>query len=152
MGLDIQPVKGQMLLLRAEPGLLNQVILKGNTYLVPRRDGRILVGSTVEHAGFDKQPTQAAFDALMSAAVAILPALARAPVERHWAGLRPGSPAGTPVISAVPDAEGLFVCAGHFRNGIVMAPASARLMADLVLGRRPDFDAADYAFKHLSMF
>lgn len=146
LNLNINPVKGQMLLLRGEPGLLQQVILKGDTYLVPRRDGRILVGSTVEHVGFDKQPTQAAFDGLMSAAHAICPALAQTQVESHWAGLRPGSPQGIPVISAVTDAQGLFVCAGHFRNGIVMAPASARLLADLLLGRPPSFDVSAYAW------
>lgn len=142
--LPVEPVKGQMLLFRAPPGLLRGMIMAGDYYLIPRRDGRILVGSTLEPVGFDKSTTPAAAELLWEQACRLLPALARLPVERHWAGLRPAAPAGVPFIGPVPEAEGLYVCAGQFRNGIVMAPGSADLLVDLVLGRPPVLDPAPY--------
>ena len=140
----IAPVRGQMLLFHAEPGLVRHIVLKGDHYLVPRRDGRILAGSTLEYVGFDKSTTQQAYDELYAAALAIIPALARCPVERHWAGLRPGSPQGIPVIGKHPRRSGLYINAGHFRNGVVTGPASARLLADVIFNRAPCVDPAPY--------
>jgi glycine oxidase len=142
--LPIEPVRGQMLLFRAEPGVVRRIVLAGARYLVPRRDGRVLAGSTLEYVGFDRSTTAEARADLFEAAVELVPALADYPVERHWAGLRPGSPAGVPVIAEHPEVTGLFANAGHFRNGIVLGPASARLLADLVLGRTPSLDPAPY--------
>jgi len=142
--LPIQPVRGEILLLRARPGLISHILLKDYHYLIPRRDGPILVGSTFEDVGFDKSTTDRAKDELLKAAVEMVPALSDCPIEQQWAGLRPGSPDGMPFIGEHPDISGLFVCSGHFRNGIALGPASARLAADLMLGREPLFDSAPY--------
>lgn len=143
---EIHPVRGQMLLFRAEPGTISRMVLEANRYVIPRRDGRTLFGSTIEEAGFDKQTTQSARDELYEIATERFPVLRRFPVEAHWAGLRPSSPAGVPYIGRHPAIEGLFVNAGHFRNGLVLGPASARLLADLVLGRAPIVDPAPYGW------
>ncbi len=140
----VEPVKGEMLLFKAKPGLLNRVVLDQGRYLIPRSDGRILVGSTLRRNGFDKRTTHEAYLQLRASALAILPALADFPVEVHWAGLRPGSPGGIPYIGAMPGSDNLYVNAGHYRNGLVLAPASCRLLADLILGRAPSIDPAPY--------
>ncbi len=140
----IRPVKGQMLLFRGSPGLLRRILLQDANYLIPRRDGRILAGSTQEEAGFDKGISPAAGDALRAMAIERVPALADLPVEHHWAGLRPGSPEGIPLIGPHPQLENLFLNTGHFRNGVLLAPASARLLADLVRGREPAVDPTPY--------
>ncbi len=143
-GWHIAPVRGQMLLLQTPPGLLRHMVLADGRYLVPRRDGRVLMGSTLEYVGFDKSTTAAAYAELHAAALRLMPALARCPVEKHWAGLRPGSPEGVPLIGAHPIRRGLYVNAGHFRNGVVTGPASARVLADVLLGRPPVLDPAPY--------
>jgi glycine oxidase len=135
--LQIDPVKGQMLLFRARPGIVRTIHLAQDRYAIPRRDGRVLFGSTLEETGYDKATTAAAREELWRIATTRFPALAGFEVERHWAGLRPGSPAGVPYIGRHPAFANLFVNAGHFRNGIVLGPASARLAADLALGREP---------------
>jgi glycine oxidase len=145
LSLPIRPVRGQMLLFRAIPGLVKRIVLKDSRYLVPRRDGHVLAGSTVEEVGFDRATTAIAREELRAAAIALVPALGNYEVEHHWAGLRPGSPDGIPYIGEHPDIRGLFVNAGHYRNGIVLAPASARLAADLMLGREPLLDPTPYA-------
>lgn len=141
----ILPVRGQMILFRAVPELLSPVVLYQDHYLVPRRDGRILVGSTVEYVGFDKSTTGEAMEHLRQAAFEILPSLDRFPIEKRWAGLRPGSPKGIPSIGPVPGCEGLYVNTGQFRNGVTLAPGSARLLADLITRRVPIVDPAPYA-------
>lgn len=145
--LPVVPVKGQIVLLRARPGQLSRIILYQGRYLIPRRDGRVLVGSTVEHAGFDKSVTQIARDELYQAAITLVPGLAGCPVEQQWAGLRPGSPQGVPFIDNHTEVEGLYICTGHFRNGFVLGPASARLVVDLILGRQPQLDPRPYSIE-----
>lgn len=135
--LQVEPVKGQIVLFQAPPGLLGRIVLAGGHYLIPRRDGHILAGSTVERAGFDKTVTEPALQALTAFALDTLPALAGCPIERHWAGLRPGTQSGVPYIGAHPQYRNLYFNCGHFRNGLVMGPASARLLADLLLQRPP---------------
>jgi glycine oxidase len=142
--LPITPIKGQMVLLSAQALQLDTMIIKDNRYIIPRRDGRVLVGSTLESSGYTKSTTEAARTDLLQAAVEMIPALAGCPVERQWAGLRPGTPTGVPYIGEHPRIAGLFVCAGHFRNGIVLAPASARLAVDLMLGRAPALDQGQF--------
>lgn len=142
--LPVEPVKGQMMVFKAEPGIVNRVVLSGGRYVIPRNDGRVLVGSTLEKAGFDKMPSTDARNALYKTAVGIVPKLADYEVEHHWAGLRPGSPEGVPFIGDVPGFKGVAVNAGHYRNGLVLAPASTRLHADLLLGRTPVIDPAPY--------
>ena len=121
---SVSPVKGQMLLIKAEPGLLASVVLAEGCYLIPRRDGRILVGSTVEHCGYDKTTTEDARDKLLAAAYRVAPILKNYPLEKQWAGLRPSSPESIPYIGRIAGWQGVSVCAGHFRNGVVTAPFS----------------------------
>jgi glycine oxidase len=142
--LPVEPVKGQMMVFKAPVGLINRVVLMEGRYLIPRNDGRILVGSTLERVGFDKQTTEEAKASLYQTAINICPALESYEVEHHWAGLRPGSPEGIPYIGGVPGYDNLYINAGHYRNGLVLAPASTRLLADLLLGRQPVIDPAPY--------
>ena len=142
--LPVYPVRGQMLLYRAPPELVRHIVLSQGRYVIPRRDGHILVGSSVEEVGFDRSVTTAVREALQAAAARMIPALAAQPLVRQWAGLRPGTPAGIPYIGAVPGMEGLYVNCGHFRNGVVLGPASARLLADLLTGTPPVVDPAPY--------
>ena len=142
--LPVRPVKGQMLLYRAQPGVLPCMVMTNGRYLIPRRDGHILCGSTQEEAGFDKSTTDEARQSLMRTAGLLLPVLAGEMPVAHWAGLRPGSPNGIPFIGRVPGRDNLWVNAGHFRNGLVLAPASARLITDLVLQSKPLLDPRPY--------
>jgi len=143
--LEVMPVRGQMLLFRGQPGLVRHIVMAGSHYLIPRRDGRILAGSTVERVGFEKSTTPAARAELQQAALELIPALADCAIEQQWAGLRPGSPAGIPFIGPHPAIRDLYVNAGHFRNGLVLGPASACLLADLMLRRTPALDPAPYS-------
>ncbi|WP_312373360.1 glycine oxidase ThiO [Stutzerimonas nitrititolerans] len=143
--LPVKPMKGQMILYKCAKDFLPSMVLAKRRYAIPRRDGHILVGSTLEDVGFDKAPTEDALGSLKATAVELLPALADAEVVKHWAGLRPGSPDGVPYIGAVSDFDGLWLNCGHFRNGLVLAPASCQLLADLMLGRKPSIDPAPYA-------
>ena len=140
----IKPMRGQMLLFRAAPGTLNHVILQQGIYLIPRRDGHILAGSTVEDVGFDKATTVTAYDMLHAAALALLPALKDAPVIMHWSGLRPGSVDNIPTIARHPQIENLYANTGHFRYGVTMAPASARLLVSLIVGTAPGLELEAY--------
>jgi glycine oxidase len=143
--LPVVPVKGQMILYKCVEDFLPAIVLAKGRYAIPRRDGHVLIGSTLEHAGFDKTPTDEALASLKASAVELLPALADAEVVGHWAGLRPSSPEGIPFIGPVPGHEGLWLNCGHYRNGLVLAPASCQLLADLMLGREPIVDPAPYA-------
>lgn len=144
LALPVVPVRGQMLLFAPRPGLINSIILKDGKYVIPRLDGHILAGSTTEEVGFDKRTTDDARDLLLHHAFDIVPALRDVPVVQQWAGLRPGAPGGLPFIGAVPDRPNVFVNAGHYRNGLVLAPASAHLVADLVTGQTPALDPSPY--------
>nr|WP_267135373.1 glycine oxidase ThiO [Halomonas dongshanensis] len=144
VGLPVRPVKGQMIAYQTPPGLVSRVVLKDGRYVIPRADGLLLVGSTLEEADFDKSTDAEARASLMASAADIVPALAHYSVAHHWAGLRPGSPDGVPFIGAVPGWENLYVNAGHYRNGLVLAPASTHLLVDLLLGRTPLIDPSPY--------
>ncbi len=144
---DIFPVKGEMLLFDAAPGFLSHMILTEDQYLIPRKDGKILVGSSVEQCGFDRRTTQSARDRLINFALELLPDLNKYPLVNHWAGLRPGTHLGIPYISKHPVFNNLAINAGHFRNGLGMAPASARLLVDLVLDRPTVVDPQPYALE-----
>jgi glycine oxidase len=131
----IRPVRGQIALLNTgEPGV-RPVLLHGKRYIVPRIDGRVLVGATEEDAGFDARPTAGAIADLLTFAASLVPMLAEAPLERCWAGLRPGSPDGMPFLGEVPGCANLYVAAGHFRAGIQLSPATGLVMTELLLGR-----------------
>ena len=141
---NVIPVKGQMIMYQGEPGLVKRMILSEGHYIIPRKDGRILAGSTLEKIGFDKTISTAAFNELHQAAVELVPLLDKLTVERQWAGLRPGTEKGIPYICQHDDIAGLYIHAGHFRNGIVLGAASAELMVDIVLDREPWCDIAPY--------
>lgn len=143
--LPVRPVRGQMILYRGKPETVHRIVLSRDRYVIPRRDGRVLVGSTIEEVGFDKSTTDEALAELRTEALRLIPALGRFPVEHHWAGLRPGSPHGIPYIYELPTLAGLFLNTGHFRNGVVLGLASARLLGDLILGRQPIVDPGFYS-------
>lgn len=145
-GLNVKPVRGQMILYKANPETLGPIVLKDSHYLIPRKEGRIIVGSTLEFVGFDKGTTAEAKEKLASFAVELLPSLENFPIEHHWSGLRPGNSVQIPFISSHPDVKGLFVNTGHYRNGVVTAPASAALCVDLILSRSPILDTKAYSF------
>jgi glycine oxidase len=119
----------------ARPGLLCHITLYGGHYLIPRQNGLVLAGSTLEYTGYNKETTEEARETLTEKALDLMPALSGYPVIKHWAGLRPGTATSVPYIGEHPQIHGLFVNTGHFRNGVVMAPASAQLLADCMLGR-----------------
>jgi glycine oxidase len=133
-----RPVKGQMLcLLSPCRDLLKHVIRTPAVYLIPRSDGRILVGATVEEAGFDKRTDLATIQRLHLSALALIPELRNAKIHGNWAGLRPGTPDGLPILGATAT-PGYFVATGHFRDGILLAPITARVMAQVIAGKEPD--------------
>lgn len=146
-GMDpgIKPVKGQMLLLKGPPKTVRHITLSDEKYIIPRKDGRILVGSTTEDCGFDKRPSEKVRQSLLDYAVGTVPALKSFEIEHHWAGLRPGSYNGLPGIGRHPRLNNLFINSGHYRNGLVMAPASARLMGEIVLQKPTCLAEIDYA-------
>ena len=125
-----------MILFRAPPDKLHRIILNNSKYLIPRRDGHILAGSTLEYVGFENMTTDSGYQELWSAAVAIAPFLKNTPVVNHWAGLRPGSSNGIPTIDRHPDLDNLIICSGHFRNGVIIGLASARIAAGLLTGSK----------------
>jgi glycine oxidase len=128
----VVPVRGQMVVLR---GLAVARPLHGFAgYLAPRADGRVLVGSTYEHAGFDKRTTGHAVRTLLAMAEQLVPASAQAAVDHVYAGLRPGTRDGLPVLGAAPGAAGLWYACGLYRNGILLAPAVAEALAELITG------------------
>ena len=136
-----------MILFLARPGQINQITLYRDRYVIPRRDGRVLIGSTLEHAGFVKATTDEARASLTQSAIELFPLLKGVLIEQHWSGLRPGSPSGVPYIGACPGTAGLYVNAGHYTNGVGAGPASARLVTDLLFGREPIVDPAPYALE-----
>ena len=135
----VEPVRGQIVLLSCQPLPFGHIINCGPRYLVPRPDGRVLIGSTEEHAGFEKRNTAGAIAELIDFAVDLVPALADARFEQAWSGLRPGSPDGLPYLGHVPETENLFIAAGHFRSGLQMSPGTALVMRQLMLDQRPAF-------------
>lgn len=143
--IDIRPAKGQIILYPACGIELNCMYMHDHRYLIQRRDGRILVGSTLEFSGYDKRITEKAKSELMAFAAETCPALKDQEIEHHWAGLRPASPGSIPYIDQHPELENLFINAGHFRNGIILAPGSARLITDRLLKRTPIMPAGAFA-------
>ena len=130
---SIEPVKGQMLALAMPHGFVRRTTWVPGAYLVPREDGRLLIGATVEHAGFDERVTAASVRALLDAALAAAPSLGDFSLTETWAGLRPGTPHGLPYIGATA-LDGLLLATGHYRNGILLTPVTAKAIADIVEG------------------
>jgi glycine oxidase len=145
IGLDLQvkPIKGQMLLAGGPPDFCRHMILDGETYLIPRADGRIVVGSTLEDVGFDKTVTIDAVGDLAARGARLLPELGKLPLVTSWAGLRPATPDRLPYIGRGP-VDGLIVATGHYRNGILLAPITAEIVADLLAGLPPPIDLTPF--------
>ena len=129
-GFETEPVKGQMLLFRSSPGAIATVVLQGELYVVPRRDGHVLAGSSIEKTGFDKSTTTSFRAEVLRWAQKLFPVLNEDSLVSQWAGLRPGSP--MPTIARHPEIANLYVNCGHFRYGLTMAPASARRLAAVI--------------------
>lgn len=132
---QIEPVRGQMLCFHIEPTFARHVIYSSRGYLVPRRDGRLLAGSTSERVGFDKRVTDEGAVSIKSMAFEIAPALEAAAIVDSWAGFRPHAPDDLPVLGAASDIDGLFYATGHYRNGILLAPITAEVLAEAVVNR-----------------
>ena len=144
LGLDIKPIRGQMLLFKFDGVPLRHIVLQEDLYLIPRRDGHLLVGSTLEDVGFDQRTTIEARDALWQRAQKLLPALGGMPLVQHWAGLRPASPCNIPTIGRHPQLDNLYLNSGHFRYGVTMAPASAEILSNEIFGLPQPFDVTPY--------
>jgi glycine oxidase len=143
--LPTRPVKGQMLCLAAPSReLLKHVIRSPEVYLIPRSDGRILAGATVEEAGFDKRTDPATMQRFHRAAIALVPELRNAKILEDWAGLRPGTPDALPILGAT-RTPGYYVATGHFRDGILLAPITAQVMADVITGVAPVHDLTAFS-------
>jgi len=140
-----RPVKGQMLcLLMPSHTILKHVVRSPEAYLIPRSDGRLLVGATVEEAGFDKRTDLATIQRLHHAALALVPELRNAKILEDWAGLRPGTPDALPLLGAT-TTPGYYVATGHFRDGILLAPITAEVIAAVIEGRTPEFDLTGFS-------
>jgi glycine oxidase len=139
----VRPMKGEMLALVPPDGatLSSRVVWGNGVYLVPR-DGRLLIGATLEDVGFDTSLTAAAEDWLSAGAIGLMPALRHWQIDEHWAGLRPGSPDGLPLLGVTAVAN-LFVASGQYRNGILLAPIVGEILSQFVLGHPSGLEAFD---------
>lgn len=135
--LALQPIRGQIVLLALPKRPLERIINEGPRYLVPRADGRVLIGATEEDAGFDKRNTAEGVAGLLSLATGLAPCLADATIERTWAGLRPHTADGLPYLGPVPGLENAYVAAGHFRSGLTLSTGTAQLLAQHLCGEQP---------------
>ena len=143
-GLPVLPVKGQMLNLYCAPERLRAVVRAPGVYMIPRGEGRVTIGATLENAGFDENVDEASIAALEQQARALLPELAPMPQAERWAGLRPATPDALPVLGAAAMAH-CWHATGHYRDGILLAPATAHLMAQLILGETPEIPLGSFA-------
>lgn len=143
--LPVIPVRGEMIAVRAMPPVPRHVIEHGRGYLIPRGSGRLLIGATAERAGFRAEATAGGVAELLPAAIAVVPALAEAPILESWAGLRPGTPDDLPILGEDDELPGLVYATGHFRNGILLAPITAELIADLMTDGEPALPLEPFA-------
>jgi glycine oxidase len=140
-----RPVKGQMLcVIMPQKEMVRHVVRAPEVYLIPRSDGRILIGATAEEAGFDKQTVPETIQKLRQAALDLVPKLADARILEAWAGLRPGTPDGLPILGATAT-PGYFVATGHFRDGILLAPVTANEIGRIVTGHGPEVDLSKFS-------
>ncbi|HUI84997.1 MAG TPA: glycine oxidase ThiO [Candidatus Binatia bacterium] len=149
-GVPTRPVKGQMICVVPQAGshaagpLIRHVVRTPEVYIVPRSDGRMLLGATVEEAGYDKRVDPGTVQRLHKAATAVAPEIGRMRIHDAWAGLRPGSPDGLPILGAT-SLTGYYAATGHYRDGILLAPVTALLMSQLLAGHAPDFDLTPFS-------
>ena len=140
----VRPAKGQMIALRAKDFSMERVLWSDHVYLVPRNDGRILAGATVEYVGFEKNVTAGGLEKILTAALQLAPTLADAHIEETWAGLRPDSPDHLPIIGPT-DLDGLLIATGHFRSGILLAPITAQLIRAWITTQNVSVDWARFS-------
>jgi glycine oxidase len=133
---EIKPVRGQMASYQTAKKLISHVIYSRRGYVVPRRNGRTLAGATVEESGFENRVTKEGQDSIRKTALEIIPSFVNLKPTDSWSGLRPRSADGLPVIGQIKGAQNLFVSAGHYRNGVLLAPLSAAILVDLILKKR----------------
>jgi glycine oxidase len=145
----VRPARGQMLMLHTGAPALSRVLFAKGRYLVPRADGRLIVGSTLELDGYDKRVSAEGLASLLQFAFELCPSLRAARVEETWAGLRPYTEDHLPLLGKGP-LEGLFLASGHFRNGILLAPLTGDLLAECVLGHTPSVDLSPYRWDRLT--
>jgi glycine oxidase len=145
MPFDVKPVRGQIVEFQGRPGEIAHVIWSERGYVVPRRDGRILAGSTSEDAGFDHSVTDAGRNELISMASQIAPVIGTLPVTGHWSGLRPFAADGLPVLGPVAGIDGLTIATAHYRNGILLAPLTAKLVATIILANENAPEVASFS-------
>jgi glycine oxidase len=145
----VRPVRGQIALLDTRPPLLSRVIFSEKGYVVPRADGRVLCGSTMEEVGYERGVTAGGLAGVLALAIEIAPALAGAALLETWSNFRPASPDGWPVLGAAA-AEGLFYATGHTRNGILLCPITADAVAAAILGRPPPVDLSPFSVSRLA--
>jgi glycine oxidase len=131
--LPVGPVRGQMLAVSHVPSLLSHAIHGDDVYLVPRPSGELLIGATVERVGFERAVTPDGIGSLIAQALALVPGMGSRPITRSWFGFRPWASDGQPVLGPLPEADALFVATGHYRNGILLAPVTAAVMARCIL-------------------
>ncbi len=143
-GAPVRPRKGQMLYVQPRAAVLQHVLRAPDVYLVPRSSGKVLIGATVEDVGYDKSVDPGTIHSLLSAAAKYLPELSSATITHSWAGLRPGTPDGLLILGRT-EMPGVFVASGHFRNGILLAPITAKIIADLVEDRPSPLDIGSFA-------
>ena len=139
----VKPIRGQILGIQTQPGLLKRILVRDGDYLIPRNDGLILAGSSREDVGFNKDTTRSFREKILRFAESMLPGINRYPVKHHWSGLRPATPSGIPYICKHPRTANLYLNYGHYRNGILLAPAAAVLLAD-ILQERESFVSAGH--------
>jgi len=140
----IRPIKGQMLLLKGRSDCVKRITLSEDRYIIPRKDGHVLVGSTTEDVGFNKDTSEQVRQQLLDYAVRTIPELGTFSLQQHWSGLRPGSDNGIPKIGQHSHVENLYINSGHYRNGLVLAPASARLLSEIMLQKPASLKHSDY--------
>jgi glycine oxidase len=145
----VRPARGQMLELQTRLPVTSHILTSEKGYLVPRMDGRLIAGSTMEFAGFDKQVTAEGLSRILSMALELCPALATASVTDSWAGFRPYTEDQLPILGPGP-LPGLFLATGHFRNGILLAPITAKLLTQCLLGERPSLDLSHFRYDRFS--
>jgi glycine oxidase len=145
----VRPVRGQIAVLDTRERLLGRVVFSDKGYVVPRADGRVLCGSTMEEVGFEKAVTAGGLHGVLGMAIEIAPALAAAPLVDTWSNFRPASPDGWPVLGPSP-VPGLFYATGHTRNGILLTPITADAVAAAVLGRPPPVDLSPFSAGRLA--
>jgi glycine oxidase len=145
----VRPVRGQMLAVRSAAPLVERVVASPRCYLIPRDGGRLLIGATVEEAGFEAGGSEAELYALLAAARELVPEVETLPVVERWFGFRPGTPDALPVLGADDRVEGLYHATGHYRNGILLAPITAELVSAAVMGEAPAIPLAPFSIARL---